>query len=387
VLVAVADRLNAAMRATDTIARFGGDEFTVLCEGVTNRADCVDVAERLVAAMAQPLALQSGEVFVTLSVGIALSNPGTAGADMLRNADVAMYRAKERGPSRIEIYREDDEQNVVSRLRTSNELHRALERDEIELHYQPFVDLHTETMVGMEALVRWQHPTRGLLLPQEFIPLAEDSGLIVPLGRWVLREACRQTAAWHALRRGTDQDNARLNISVNVSAVQLADPGFCRQVAEAIEESGIDADCVWLEITESTLMRDADDAVVVLQAIRDLGLHLEIDDFGTGYSSLSYLQRFPVESLKIDRSFVNDLDQRSDNAAIVRAIIGLGDSLGLPIIAEGVERQGQVTRLKALGCHLAQGFLFGRPLPARSLGAFPTDDLISWNRVREVAAS
>jgi len=388
VLGAVADRLSTAMRASDTLARFGGDEFTVLCEDINDESDCVEVAQRLVMAMGQPLALQSGEVFVTLSVGIALSHAGGTGADMLRNADVAMYRAKDRGPSRIEIYREDDEQNVVSRLRTSNDLHRALERDELELHYQPFVDLHTETLVGMEALVRWRHPTRGLLLPQDFIPLAEDSGLIVPLGSWVLKEACGQTAAWHALRTGTEQDNARLNISVNVSATQLADPGFPRQVAEAIAQSGIDPDRLWLEITESTLMRDADEAVTVLQAFRDLGLHIEIDDFGTGYSSLSYLQRFPVESLKIDRSFVNDLDKRSDNAAIVRAIIGLGDSLGLPIIAEGVERRAQVSRLKALGCHLAQGYLFGRPLPAGSLGAFPTDDLGSWNtELCEFAAS
>jgi EAL domain-containing protein (putative c-di-GMP-specific phosphodiesterase class I) len=306
---------------------------------------------------------------------------------MMRNADIAMYRAKERGPSRIEIYREDDEQNVVSRLRTSNELHRALERHELELHYQPFVDLHTETLVGMEALVRWRHPTRGLLLPQEFIALAEDSGLILALGSWVLNEACRQTAAWHALRTGTEHDNARLNISVNVSAVQLADPGFPRQVAAAIEVSGIDPDRLWLEITESTLMRDADEAVVILRAIRDLGLHIEIDDFGTGYSSLSYLQRFPVESLKIDRSFIGDLDQRSDDAAIVRAIIGLGDSLGLPVIAEGVERRAQVVRLQSLGCHLAQGYLFGRPLPAGALGAFPTDDLRSWSQLRASAAS
>ena len=263
----------------------------------------------------------------------------------MRNADIAMYRAKERGPARIEIYRTDDEHNVVSRLQTSNELHRALERDELELHYQPFVDLHTETLVGMEALVRWRHPTRGLLLPQEFISLAEDSGLIVPLGIWVLREACRQAAEWHRWRTAAGQDPARVNVSVNVSAVQLADPGLADQVAQAIEDSGVDPDRLWLEITESTLMRDADEAVVVLQALRDLGVHLEIDDFGTGYSSLSYLQRFPVECLKIDRSFVADLDQRADSAAIVRAIIGLGDSLGLPIIAEGVERRSQVTAL------------------------------------------
>jgi diguanylate cyclase (GGDEF)-like protein/PAS domain S-box-containing protein len=380
VLGAVGDRLSTVMRASDTLARFGGDEFTVMCDDVNDEGDAVEVAQRLVMAMGQPLALPTGEVFVSLSVGIALSKAGQSGPVMLRNADIAMYRAKDRGPSRIEIYREDDENNIVSRLRTSNELHRALERNELELHYQPFVDLHTETLVGMEALVRWQHPTRGLLLPQEFIPLAEDGGLIVPLGIWVLKEACRQASAWHALRAAAGFDNARINISVNVSAVQLADPGFPDQVAAAIEGSGIDPDRLWLEITESTLMRDADEAVVVLQAVRDLGLHLEIDDFGTGYSSLSYLQRFPVECLKIDRSFVADLDQRSDNAAIVRAIIGLGASLGLPIIAEGVERRGQVARLQSLDCHLAQGYLFGKPLPARALGDFPTDDLASWDQ-------
>jgi len=387
VLRAVSDRLGGVMRASDTLARFGGDEFTILCEDVDNEGDALEVAQKLVLAMSQPLALQSGEVFVSTSAGIALSGAGESGAALLRNADVAMYRAKERGPSRIEVYRADSELNVVSRLRTSTELHRALERNELELHYQPVVDLHTDTLVGMEALVRWRHPTRGLLLPYEFIPLAEDSGLIVPLGAWVLREACRQTTEWQALRTGSGQDNARLNISVNVSAVQLADPGFPRQVAEAISDSGIDPDRLWLEITESTLMRDADEAVVVLQGFRDLGLHVEIDDFGTGYSSLSYLQRFPVETLKIDRSFVEDLDQRSDNAAIVRAIIGLGDSLGLSIIAEGVERRTQVARLQALGCHLAQGYLFGRPLPARALGAFPTDDLSSWSQLAESAAS
>jgi diguanylate cyclase (GGDEF)-like protein/PAS domain S-box-containing protein len=387
VLGAVADRLGSVMRTSDTLARFGGDEFTVLCEDINNEGDALEVAQRFVMAMSQPLALQGSEVFVTMSAGIALSGVGESGAAILRNADVAMYRAKERGPSRVEVYHADDELNVVSRLRTSNELHRALERNELELHYQPFVDLHTETLVGMEALVRWQHPTRGLLLPHEFIPLAEDSGLVVPLGAWVLNEACRQTTAWQALRTRRGQDNARLNISVNVSAIQLGDPGFPRQVVEAIEDSGIDPDRLWLEITESALMRDADEAVVVLQAFRDLGLHVEIDDFGTGYSSLSYLQRFPVESLKIDRSFVEDLDQRSDNAAIVRAIIGLGDSLGLPIIAEGVERRAQVTRLQALGCHLAQGYLFGRPLPARALAPFPADDLSSWAQLAESAAS
>jgi EAL domain-containing protein (putative c-di-GMP-specific phosphodiesterase class I) len=198
------------------------------------------------------------------------------------------------------------------------------------------------------------------------------------LGAWILREACRQTVAWDALRMETDEDAARLNIAVNVSALQLSEPGFPALVADTLNVSGIDPDRLWLEITESALMRDADDSVQVLSTLRQLGLHFEIDDFGIGYSSLSYLQRFPVETLKIDRSFVNELDQKTDTAAIVRAIIGLGDSLGLSVIAEGVERRAQATRLQSLGCHLAQGYLFGKPRPARSLGPFPLDDLSSW---------
>ncbi len=388
VLRAVADRLSSVMRSTDTLARFGGDEFTVLCDEVDDEADALEVAQRLVSAMEQPLALESGEVFASISVGIALSGEGTqSGAVLLRNADVAMYRAKGRGPSHIEVYKEDDEQNVLSRLRTSSELHRALERDELVLHYQPVVDLHTETMVGMEALVRWQHPTRGLLAPQEFIGLAEDSGLIVAVGDWVLDEACRQVSVWSRLRDDAHQDEVRLNISVNVSALQLADPGFVNQVSRALDTSGINPDRLWLEITESTLMRDADDAVLVLHTLRELGIHFEIDDFGTGYSSLSYLKRFPVETLKIDRSFVEDLDQRAENAAIVRAIIGLGESLGLSVIGEGVEKPGQADKLKALGCFLAQGYLYGVPLPAGSLGAFPADDLSSWQLLLRSAAS
>jgi diguanylate cyclase (GGDEF)-like protein/PAS domain S-box-containing protein len=387
VLCAVADRLSDAMRSSDTLARFGGDEFTVLCEDVRDESDVLEVAERLIEAMSQPLELQVGEIFVSLSIGIALSRPGESGGTVLRNADIAMYRAKERGPSRVEIYHEDDERNSVSRLRTSNDLHHAIERDELELHYQPFVDLHDESLLGMEALIRWRHPTRGLLMPQEFIPLAEDSGTIVLLGAWVLNEACRQVTRWHESRVISDLDNSRMNISVNVSAVQLADPGFPRQVAKAIENSGIDPDRLWLEITESTLMRDPDQVVEVLSRFRDLGIHIEIDDFGTGYSSLSYLQRFPVESLKIDRSFISELDERSESTAIVRAIIGLGDSLGMPVIAEGVETRPQVAILKDLGCHIAQGFLFGRPMPASALGVFPADDLSSWRKVFEPASA
>jgi len=379
ILCSVADRLSGVMRASDTLARFGGDEFTVLCNEDHGEKQALRFAKRLVEAMDDPIVLSSGEIFVSLSVGVALSDDDTtSGAVLLRNADVAMYQAKQRGPARIEIYRDANESHAVSRLRTSNELHRALERDELELHYQPIVDLHTETLVGMEALVRWQHPTRGLLSPLEFIPLAEDSGLIAPVGAWVLNEACGQIAEWIERCAEYDHDTARLNIAVNVSALQLSEPGFPNLVAESLESSGVLADRLWLELTESALMRDPDEAVSVLQALRALGLHLEIDDFGTGYSSLSRLQGFPVETLKIDRSFVDQVDQNSESVAIVRAIIGLGNALGLSVIAEGVERTAVAAKLRFLGCHLAQGYLYGRPLPASELGDVPSKDVSSW---------
>jgi diguanylate cyclase (GGDEF)-like protein/PAS domain S-box-containing protein len=383
----VAHRLATALRAVDTLARFGGDEFTVLCE-VNDKAEALEIADRLVQAMQQPLTLVDSELFVSVSVGVALSMDGTeSGTELLRNADVAMYRAKEIGPSRTEVYRPDDDTGTIRRLRTSNELHRALERDELELYYQPMVDLHSETMVGMEALVRWNHPARGLLLPGEFIGLAEDSGLIVPLGAWVLREACRQGAVWDRRRVAAGQNPGLLNISVNVSAQQLADPTFPGQVASALRESGLNPDKLWLEITESTLMDTGDASVAALSALRALGAHLEIDDFGTGYSSLSYLKRLPVDALKVDQSFVDELDCDADDVAIVRAIVGLGDSLGMAIVAEGVERRGQASALMELGCSIAQGYLFGYPRPASTLEPYPADDLSSWAPMSQMRTS
>jgi len=377
-LTRVGQRLSGALRSTDTLARFGGDEFTVLCE-VTDKAEALEIAERLVDAMRSPLTLSESELFVSVSIGIALSVDGReSGAEMLRNADVAMYRGRELGPARIEVYRADDETGTIRRLRTSNELHRALEREEFVLHYQPMVDLKTETMVGMEALVRWNHPTRGLLLPGEFIGLAEDSGLIVPLGIWVLGEACRQVATWETRRAAAGHDPGLLSISVNVSTQQLADPRFPRQVEATLAESGLDPDKLWLEITESTIMSTGDASIAALSALRALGLHLEIDDFGTGYSSLSYLKRLPVEVLKVDQSFVDELDFDADDVAIVRAIVGLGESLGLAVVAEGVERRAQAAALMALGCSIAQGYLFAFPHPASALEPFPADDLSSW---------
>jgi len=379
-------RLSGALRKGDTLARFGGDEFTALCE-VRDQVEALEIARRLTTSMEQPLALSDGEMFVSMSIGLALSCRGAeSGPELLRNADVAMYRAKASGPSHLVVYREDEETDTIRRLRTSNELHRALERNELELHYQPQVDLHTHSLVGIEALVRWRHPTRGLLFPAEFIPLAEDSGLIVPLGAWVVAEACRQTAAWSVRRTEAGHDDARLNISVNVSTQQIADPAFPREVAAALDESGLNPDKLWLEITESTLMGNDDLVIATLSALRDLGLHLEIDDFGTGYSSLSYLKRLPIETLKVDRSFVDELDSNPEDVAIVGAIIALGEALGLSVMAEGVERVSQAAQLQTLNCQLAQGYLFGLPLSGPDLAPFPTDDLANWQaRVPEPA--
>jgi EAL domain-containing protein (putative c-di-GMP-specific phosphodiesterase class I) len=331
--------------------------------------------------------LSETELFVSMSVGVAVSEDGSErGAEMLRNADVAMYRAKEAGPSHIVVYRTDDETRTVHRLRTSNELHRAIERDELELFYQPVVDLRDHGLLGVEALVRWHHPTRGLLLPGEFIGLAEDTGLIVALGAWVLRQACEQATEWDDNRRTAGEDRGRLDISVNVSAQQLADPGFPRLVAAVLTDSALDPDRLWLEITESTLMGTGDGTTSALAALRALGLHLVIDDFGTGYSSLNYLKRLPVETLKVDRSFVDELDCDADDVAIVRAIVALGESLGLSIVAEGVERPEQARALAALGCTMAQGYLFGYPRPASVLAPYPAPDLRHWEtEVRSTA--
>jgi diguanylate cyclase (GGDEF)-like protein/PAS domain S-box-containing protein len=378
-LRAVADRMRGALRASDTLARFGGDEFTVLCDEVADEAHVLEIADRLRSTMSEPLTEAGGETFVSFSVGIALSSEGTeSGSTLLHQADVAMYRAKERGPARVEIYTEDHDDVALTRLRTSNELRDALDGDELELCYQPFVDLHTYTMVGMEALVRWRHPTRGVLSPDQFIPMAEDSGLVVPLGAWALRETCRQAAAWDVGRNEAGLDEARLNISVNVASLQLADPGFPDLVADVLGTTGINPDRLWLELTETTLMGDAESTVELLHSLRAIGLHIIIDDFGTGYTSLAYLNQFPVETLKIDPSFVQEVDLRSEDTAVVRAIIGLGDSLGLSVIAEGVERWAQVPILQTLGCHLAQGYLLGAPLRASDIGAFPSDDPSAW---------
>jgi diguanylate cyclase (GGDEF)-like protein/PAS domain S-box-containing protein len=387
-LRAVAERIRQSVRPGDTVARFGGDEFTILFEDVVDAASARQKAERTLTALADPFDLDDGEVFVSASVGVALSAGGhDTPAALLRNADAAMYRAKERGRGGIELYDVDDDPWTVRRLRTGNDLHRALERNEFELHYQPFVDLHTTTLVGLEALVRWRHPTRGLLAPGEFIDLAEDTGLIVPLGYWIIGEACRQAVAWRQLRDEAGQEPWRLMMSINVSPRQLVERNFAARLIEIVNASGIDRDSVLLEVTETTVMRDPEHAIAVLESIKAQGMHICIDDFGTGYSSLSYLKRLPVETIKIDRSFVDGLGEEQEDTAIVRAVIGMADSLRLLCVAEGVETHDQVQALRALGCQIAQGFLFGHPLSVERLAPFPRDDLSSWAETPAVTVS
>ncbi len=367
-LVAVADRLSGAMRPDDVVARFGGDEFTVLCQNVTSVETAELIAERIAEVIAKPVPLVEGEVFVTASIGIAMSDgQGDTPETLLRNADAAMYSAKENGRDRVEVFDIPTHHRAVDDLRIGNALHRAIERGELRMHYQPVLDIARGTLTGFEALIRWQHPERGLVPPSEFIPLAEETGLIVPLGAWALEESCRQAMQWHQ----ASSDGIRLSISVNLSPRQLAEPSFPNEVARVLSQTGLYPDSLWLEITETTLMRDVESALSALGALRALGLHLAIDDFGTGYSSMAYLERLPVESLKIDRSFVAGVGRRSDSSAIATAIVSLAHALRLKTVAEGIEQPEQLDWLRSIGCELGQGYLFGPARPAEFYGADP----------------
>jgi EAL domain-containing protein (putative c-di-GMP-specific phosphodiesterase class I) len=278
-----------------------------------------------------------------------------------------MYRAKERGRDRAELFDAREHHRVVDDLRTGNELHRAIERGELRVHYQPMINLDTGTLFGFEALIRWEHPERGLIPPMEFVPLAEETGLIVPLGVWALEQACLQAVRWHDATPNAPQ----LSMSVNLSPRQLAEPALPNDVARVLHDTGIQPSALWLEITESTLMRDAESALSALGALQALGLHLAVDDFGTGYSSLAYLERLPVEALKIDRSFTEGVGVRKDSTAIVGAVVGLARALRLSTVAEGIETPEQFQQLRAMGCEVGQGFLFGPARPPEDYGRDP----------------
>jgi diguanylate cyclase (GGDEF)-like protein/PAS domain S-box-containing protein len=358
-LVDVASRIGAALRPADTVARFGGDEFTILCEDIAGEIEAATIAQRIVDVFREPFLLEDGEVFLATSLGIAIAR-GTddRAGDLIRDADAAMYRAKERGKGRYEIFDEAMRADAVARLETESALRRALERGELLLHFQPEIDLATGAITGFEALVRWEHPVRGLLGPSAFIPLAEETGLIVPIGEWVLREACTEAARWAGLSAEP------LTLSVNLSARQLAQHDLVATVRRAMAETGTDPSRLCLEITESAVMESGAATTAQLRALKSLGVRLAIDDFGTGFSSLAHLRRFPVDVLKIDGTFVHGLGREPQDASIAAAVISLAHALGLATVAEGVETEEQLAVLKQLGCDRGQGHLFARPQPA-----------------------
>jgi len=369
-LVAIARRLEGCLRASDTvarlqtehtIARLGGDEFTGLLKEIGDVSDALRVAERVQEGLSKPFTLNGQEVFTTASIGITTSASHYQTPEaVLRDADTAMYRAKSRGGARSEVFDREMRDRAVARLQLETDLRRALERDEFRLYYQPIVSLATREITGFEALVRWQHPERGLILPEEFIRVAEETAMIVPLGWWVVREACRQMREWHVQR----DPQAGMIISVNLSPKQFSQANLTDNVTRILADTGLPAGCLALEITETTIMDSTEYASAVLAELRQLGVQLAIDDFGTGYSSLSYVHRFPLSSLKIDRSFVSEMGEKGERSEIVRAIVNLAHNLGLDVIAEGVETQAQLDHLTTLGCDYGQGYLFSVPMAA-----------------------
>ncbi len=361
-LKAVSKRLLTNAREEDTVARLGGDEFTVILEGITSSEDATIVARKILDVMSKPFILDGHEVFVTTSVGITIFPIDALDIDeLLKNADTAMYRAKEYGKNNYQFYTADMNAKAVEHLIMESSLRHALERDEFVLHFQPQVDLHSREITGMEALLRWNHPDLGLLYPNQFMLLAEETGLIISIGEWVLKQACKQAVEW--LGAGIPP----LRIAVNLSALQFRKNDLVETIAGILDSVGLDPQFLELEITESFLMEDVDSAITKLQDLSALGVHLAIDDFGTGYSSLSYLKRFPLNTLKIDQSFIRDISTDSDDAAIAEAIIALAQSLHLRVMAEGVETEEQLNFLRTRGCDQVQGFLVCRPVPAADI--------------------
>jgi EAL domain-containing protein (putative c-di-GMP-specific phosphodiesterase class I) len=351
------------LRPGDTVARLGGDEFTILLEDIDGLSEAIGVAERVEKELSSPFNLGGHEVFTSVSIGIASSEIGyERPEDILRDADTAMYRAKSLGKARHEVFDRTMHAHAMNLLKLETDMRRAIERKEFVLYYQPIISLEEFSITGFEALIRWEHPEYGLISPAEFIPVAEETGLILPIGRWVLREACRQMKEWQ-----NRLDLALpLSMSVNLSAKQFMQPDLIKQVKDTLRETDLDAGSLKLEITESVVMENIETATEMLRQLRELGVESSIDDFGTGYSSLSYLHRFPSTTLKIDRSFVSRMNDHSENAEIVRTIIMLARNLGMNVIAEGIETRAQLEQLKSMDCAQGQGYFFSKAISGES---------------------
>ena len=360
-LIAIAQKLTSIVRETDTIARLGGDEFIALLEPITQINDAIDIAERIIEELRLPFYLEKRQVFTAASIGIVLSSKEYSQADdILRDADIAMYRAKSRGKARYEMFDQEMYNLAVARHKLENNLRHALDRQEFQVYYQPIISLDNKKIVGFEALLRWQHPEQGLISPAKFLPIAEEIGLIVPIGEWILHSACQQMALWQTQISTASQ----LKISVNLSAKQLQDPNFLGAVKRVLTQTGLEGKSLQLELTESMLMENLKALTTLLWQLKEEGIELSIDDFGTGYSSLSYLHRLPIDNLKIDRSFIKSIGKEKDGRNIVATIINLAHQMEMTTIAEGIESPKQLDRLQFLGCEKVQGYLFSRPVPS-----------------------
>jgi diguanylate cyclase (GGDEF)-like protein/PAS domain S-box-containing protein len=371
-LITIAHRLKGCLRSSDTCARLGGDEFAILLEHIQDNSEVIRIVERMQQILKTPFVLNNQEVFVNASIGVILNTAGyETPEDLIRDVDTAMYRAKAMGRGRYEIFTQEMHEHAVSLLQLETDLRRAIARKEFLVVYQPVMELRTGKITGFEALVRWQQPERGLISPADFIPIAEETGLILPIGRWVLHEACRQMREWHQQY----PTYKALTISVNMSRKQLSQPDLMQQVQQILDETGLEPRCLKLEITESAIMEDIKLATSLMQQLKTLGVQIVMDDFGTGYSSLSHLHLFPIDTLKIDPSFVHKADTDLEKVEIIRTVISLAWNLGIDVVAEGIETKRQMSQLKLLKCDLAQGYLFSRPLSSEAATDFLTRQL------------
>ena len=367
-LIAVAHLLQDCLRESDIVARLGGDEFVILLDGISKPQDATRIGDRIQRQLRSPFELEEQRIFTSASIGIVFSSTGYRNStDLLRDADIAMYRAKNKGKARYEVFDRVMYKETLKLVELENNLRLAIERNELAIHYQPIMCLDSGNLVGFEALIRWQHPTKGFISPVEFIPIAEDTGLILDIGEWLLKAACQQLQQWQQEFAAIPQV-ATLKMSINLASQQLQEPQFISKLDSILQETHLDGNSLGLEITESVLIEPGGKIQKILQQIKNRNIKLSIDDFGTGYSSLSYLRRFPIDNLKIDRSFIEQMNFDAENFEIVRLIITLAKTLGMNAISEGVETPQQLARLKALGCELGQGFLFAKPLTPKDAG-------------------